>query len=193
MDNGASSYRRFLEGDDDGVVEIIKDYKDGLMLYLNNYVQNIHIAEDLMEDTFVRIVVKKPRFSGKSSFKTWLYAIGRNIAVDYVRKNAKVCEISAEEASNIIKDETDVEKEYLKDERKILLHKTLANLNTDYRTVIYLIYFENFSIAETADIIKKSYKQTENLVYRAKKSLKSKLETEGFVYEELYRNSRQRV
>ena len=67
MDNGAVSYRRFLEGDDDGFVEIIKDYKDGLMLYLNNYVQNIHIAEDLMEDTFVRIVVKKPHFSGRSS------------------------------------------------------------------------------------------------------------------------------
>ena len=185
MDNGASSYRRFLEGDDDGFVEIIKYYKDGLMLYLNSYVQNIYIAEDLMEDTFVRIVIKKPRFCGKSNFKTWLYAIGRNIAVDYVRKNAKVCEISAEEASSIIREETDVEKEYLRDERKILLHKTLANLNTDYRTVIYLIYFENFSIAETAEIIKKSYKQTENLVYRAKKTLKSQLETEGFVYEEL--------
>ena len=32
MDNGASSYRRFLEGDDNGIVEIIRDYKDGLML-----------------------------------------------------------------------------------------------------------------------------------------------------------------
>jgi RNA polymerase sigma-70 factor (ECF subfamily) len=30
MDNGASSYRRFLEGDDNGIVEIIRDYKDGL-------------------------------------------------------------------------------------------------------------------------------------------------------------------
>ena len=70
MDNGASSYRRFLDGDDKGFVEIIKVYKNGLMLYLNHYVQNIHIAEDLMEDTFVRIVTKKPHFSGKSNFKT---------------------------------------------------------------------------------------------------------------------------
>ena len=185
MDNGAVNYRRFLEGDDDGFVEIIKDYKDGLMLYLNNYVQNIHIAEDLMEDTFVRIVVKKPHFSGKSSFKTWLYAIGRNIAVDYVRKNAKISEIPAEEASDILRDETDVENEYLRDEYKITVHKTLKKLNSDYGNVLYLIYFENFSIAETAEIIKKSYKQTENLLYRAKQSLKSQLEKEDFVYEEL--------
>ena len=37
MDNGASSYRRFLDGDDEGIVEIIRDYKDGLILYLNAF------------------------------------------------------------------------------------------------------------------------------------------------------------
>ena len=47
MDNGADSYRRFLNGDDNGIVEIIRDYKDGLILFLNRYVNNIHIAEDL--------------------------------------------------------------------------------------------------------------------------------------------------
>ena len=53
MDNGASSYRRFLDGDDEGIVEIIKEYKDGLMLFINRYVDNIHIAEELTEDVFV--------------------------------------------------------------------------------------------------------------------------------------------
>lgn len=37
MDNGASSYRRFLDGDDKGIAEIVGDYKDGLILYLNGY------------------------------------------------------------------------------------------------------------------------------------------------------------
>ena len=62
MDNGASSYRRFLEGDSNGIVEIIRDYKDGLILYLNGIVQNLYVAEDLTEDTFVKLVVKKPYF-----------------------------------------------------------------------------------------------------------------------------------
>ena len=51
MDNGASSYRRFLDGDDNGFIEIIKDYKDGLILYINNFTRNIFTAEDLAEDT----------------------------------------------------------------------------------------------------------------------------------------------
>ena len=60
MDRGTESYRRFLAGEEDGLVEIIRDYKDGLILYLNSFVNNIHTAEDLAEDTFVRLAVKKP-------------------------------------------------------------------------------------------------------------------------------------
>ena len=55
MDNGASSYRRFLDGDESGIIEIIRDYKDGLILFLNGFTQNIHIAEELAEDTFVKL------------------------------------------------------------------------------------------------------------------------------------------
>ena len=93
MDNGASSYRRFLEGDDSGIVEIIRDYKDGLILFLNRYVNNIHTAEELAEDTFFRIVTRKPRFVAKYSFKTWLYTIGRNIAINHVKHFGKVASI----------------------------------------------------------------------------------------------------
>ena len=90
MDNGASSYRRFLDGDDKGLAEIVRDYKDGLILYLNGFVSNISIAEELMEETFFKIITKKPRFNPKHSFKTWLYTIGRNVVIDYLRHNSKL-------------------------------------------------------------------------------------------------------
>ena len=73
MDNGAGSYRRFLDGDDDGIVEIVRDYKDGLIFYINSYVNNIHIAEELTEDTFFKLIVKKPKYRYQYSFKAWLY------------------------------------------------------------------------------------------------------------------------
>ena len=50
MDNGACSYRRFLDGDDKGLVELVGEYKDGLILFLNGYVDNISVAEELTED-----------------------------------------------------------------------------------------------------------------------------------------------
>ena len=102
MDNGASSYRRFLEGDENGIVEIIRDYKDGLILYLNGFTLNVCIAEELMEETFVKLVVKKPKFSARYSFKTWLYTIGRNVAIDYLRRNSKSVNMTDEEMQNIL-------------------------------------------------------------------------------------------
>ena len=63
MDSSAQNYLRFLNGDESGLTELIREHKDGLILYLNSFTQNIHTAEDLMEDTFVKLVVKKPKFS----------------------------------------------------------------------------------------------------------------------------------
>ncbi len=185
MDNGASSYRRYLDGDDTGITEIIRDYKDGLTLYINGYVNNIFTAEDLMEDTFFKLASKRPRFSGKSSFKTWLYAIARNVALDYLRKNSKLASTPIEDLTNYITEETSVEKEYLIKEQKILLHRIMRELKPEYFQVLYLVYFENFTNEEIAKIMKKNKRQIENLIYRAKSTLKSELEKEGFEYEKL--------
>ena len=102
MDNGASSYRRFLAGDDKGIVEIVDEYKDGLIIYLNGYVANVFVAEELAEDTFFRLITKKPKFSGKSTFKSWLYAIGRNVAVDFIRHNSKIIDTPIEKMENYL-------------------------------------------------------------------------------------------
>ena len=185
MDNGASSYRRFLDGDDKGLAEIVRDYKDGLILYLNGFVNNVSVAEELMEETFFKIIAKKPRFTAKHSFKTWLYTIGRNVAIDYLRHNAKHADVSADDIEAYLKDERDLEKMYLTEERKIAVHKALKKLHPEYRQVLWLLYFENFSNMDAATIMKKNTRQMKNLVYRAKNALKSELDKEGFTYEEL--------
>ena len=184
MDNGASSYRRFLDGDDKGIAEIVENYKDGLILYLNSYVNNVFIAEELTEDTFFRLIIKKPRYSGKSTFKSWLYAIGRNVAVDFVRHHSRQLNTPIEDMENYLSEEQSLEQSYIKEERKIAVHKALSKLSVDYRTVLWLVFFEGLSNKEAAIVFKKNERQVRNLLYRAKQSLKSKLEDEGFVYEE---------
>ena len=185
MDTGADSYRRFLDGDRNGMVEIIRDYKDGLTLYLNGLTGNIHTAEELMEETFVKLVVKKPRFSEKYSFKTWLYTVGRNVAIDYLRKYSRVINVDSNEMKHVFVENETPEQAYIRDEDKLILHKAMRALNPDYRQVLYLAYFEDFSNVQIAHVMKKNTRQIENLIYRAKLSLKSQLNKEGFVYEKL--------
>ena len=184
MDNGASSYRRFLNGDDSGLAEIVREYKDGLILYLQSFGADLASAEDLTEDTFFRLMIKKPAFSGKSSFKSWLYAIGRHIAIDWTRKNSRITDTPVEDLENVLQDEEDLERSYIREETKILVHRALGRLQTEYRQVIWLEYFEGFSHEETRRIMNKSSRQITNLLYRAKQSLKAELLKEGLDDEE---------
>ena len=184
MDNGESSYRRFLDGDDEGIAEIVGEYKNGLILFLNSIVKNVYVAEELTEETFFRIVIKKPRFSGKSSFRSWLYAIGRNVAVDYLRHNSRTASELPEDMEAYLRDETDLEEEYIKKERKKEVREAIGKLPDDYRAVLWLVYFDGLTNEESATVMKKNLRQIRNLLYRAKQSLKSEFEKEGFVYEE---------
>lgn len=185
MNNGEVNYRRFLDGDDQGIVEIIKEYKDALILFINRYVHNISVAEDLAEDVFFCLVIKKPKFSPKHSFKTWLFTIGRNRALNALRKKSKYTALFHNNSQGLEKDRQDLENSYIKEQEKLVLHQAIQQLLPQYSEVLYLAYFELLSIPEIADVTKKSVKQVSNLLYRAKSALKEILEKEGFEYEEL--------
>ena len=86
MDNGANNYRRFIEGDKDSFTELVAEYWDGLTLYLSGFTENFAEAEEIAEETFLKIYIEKPIFSEKSSFKTWIFSVGRNTASHIIRK-----------------------------------------------------------------------------------------------------------
>ena len=183
MEKKMESYQRFLQGDEAGLVQIIREHKDGLILYLNGIVRNIDTAEELTEETFVKLVVKRPKFSGKSTFKTWLYTIARNIAMDYLRHHKM--NISMDVCAPISDELSDLERAWIGQEKKLQLHRTMEKLKPEYRQVLYLRYFEDFACKQIARIMGKTTHSTETLLYRAKLALKQKLMEEGFSYEDL--------
>ena len=111
--------------------------------------------------------------------------MGRNLAVDYLRKQKKTVNIPLGSLGETSYEEDLLEISYLQKQQKISLHKAIKNLKPDYASVIYLTYFEGFSNKETAKIMKKSLHNIETLLFRARKSLKTQLNKEDFGYEEL--------
>ncbi len=184
MVNGESSYRRFLDGDDEGLFEIVRDYRDGMLLYVNGIVGNIFIAEEVVQETFAKLIIKKPRFFGRSSFKTWLYAIARNLAVDELRQNGNF-PLPMSEIDGTLEAEESVEREYIKDEDKAILNRAIKKLSVDHAQALRLKYFEEFSNKDCARIMKRSRHAFENLLSRAKASLREELRKEGYRYEKL--------
>ena len=177
------SYQRFLAGDESGLAQIICAYKDGLILYLNGYVHDISLAEELTEETFAKLVLKRPRFSGDSAFKTWLYTIARHVAIDYLRRKKQ--NVSTEDCKELVDEQADLERTFLQQEQKLQLYEAIEQLKPEYRQVLWLYYFADFSHKEIARILGKSTHNVEMLASRARQALKTILNKEGFVYEAL--------
>ena len=183
MDAGTLCYRHYCEeGDQSAFTELVCTYGDGLLLYLNTLVGDLGAAEELTEDTFVVLGLKRPKDKGGASFKTWLYTIGRNLAIDHLRKEKRHPSSVMEDCSPAV--ET-VESRYLQNEEKQILHHAISRLKWDYRQVLWLIYFENFSQKEAATVLKKNVHAVETLVYRARNALREQLEKEGYSHERI--------
>ena len=178
-------YRRFLNGDDNGLRELIDIYHAGLTLFVNGIVQNLSDTEDIVQDTFVTLAVKKPRFGGRSSFKTWLYSIARNKACNFLKRHRARYSDKPIDEYFMLSDGTDLEKEYLRSQQDIAVHRAMRELNADYFQVLYLTYFEGQDTEGAARVMHKTKRQIGDLLYRAKKSLRDKLERAGFRYEDL--------
>lgn len=182
MDNGASSYRRFLDGDQSGFDELIDMYREPLVYFINGFLGDIEESEDVAEEAFMELIVHPHRFSFRSSFKTYLFSIARNKAVDRVRKFKKISPTPIDDID--IEDIERIEKEIFKAENAQILRDAMKKINPEYATLLRLIYFEDMTSEEAGKVLKKSKRQIANLTYRAKNSLRRAMEEEGFSYEE---------
>ena len=182
MNDENGIYERYLNGDEAALYELVDTYKTGLVFYINSIVSDIVLAEDIMLDTFAKLMIKKPRFLGRSSFKTWLYAIGRNLAIDTIKKRKTVVPLS--EAENYISGEVGLEEGYLADETRLEVRQAVKKLKSEHSQALWLVYFEGFSNSEAARIMKKTTHQFDSLLYRAKAALKREIERGGSCYDE---------
>lgn len=185
MDVGKEAYKRFLNGDKSAMAELIRNYRDGLILYLNTVTGDIGLAEELAEETFVRLGTRRPKDKGGSSFKTWLYTIARNLAIDCLRRRSKTTHVPLEDVEQSLAAEEELEELMIKDERRIAVHRALDKLNENYRQVLWLTYFEDLTAKQASEIMQKSPHAVEVMLSRAKETLRNQLRKDGFEFEDL--------
>jgi len=184
MDNGASSYRRFLDGDESAFDEIVKELFDKLVFFIDRFVHDINASEDIAIDVFSDLIVNKHRYNFKVTLKTYLFMLARSRALNYMKHRKIISFVEIDEAEKISSEQETLEELILKDEKKRIVNNAVNNLSEDMRVVIHLIYFEDLSYDEAAKVMKKNRKQVDNLLYRAKKELRIILGKDGEFYEE---------
>ena len=179
MDNGASSYRRFLDGDESAFDDIMNELFRGLVFFIDRYVQDVHAAEDLAIDVFSDLIVHRKRYNFKVTLKTYLFMLGRSRALDYIKHRKVIRFVDISEANGVADERQTLEEMVLADERKRFVNAAIAGLREDMRAAIHLVYFEGLTYDETARVMKKNRKQVDNLLYRAKKELRIILGEDG--------------
>lgn len=183
MISDETAYQRYLNGEENAADLLVEKYSNALILYINGYIKDIHESEDLMIEAFSRIFAKERPITGEGGFKAYLYKTARNLAIRHKQKHRHfflwIEELDFELQSDVLTDT-----ELLRSERDQQLYHALGNLKAEYREALYLVYFENMSYQEAAAVMVKTELQITKLVYRGKRSLKTLLEREGFVYED---------
>ncbi|MCR5418239.1 MAG: RNA polymerase sigma factor [Lachnospiraceae bacterium] len=187
METDEEIYDRFLgERNEEDLRILFNRHKESLTLFLNGFVHNIDDAEELMLDAFAEAAAGPTLFSRRSSFKTWLFSIGKNLARMSLRKAGR--EASLREA---VGDGASVE-DYgapdlfiLRSERNRRLYEAMSHLKDEYREILILLYFEDMSREEAGRVMGRSRKQIYNLAERGKKALREQLEKMGLGYGEL--------
>ena len=181
--NGASSYRRFLQGDRMALEALVYEYSDALVRFAYCYVKDSAAAEDIMEDAFAALLGRRWVFAERNNVRAYLYKIVRNKSVDYLRKHKK--QVPLADLENVLYSLDTSDKALERKERNQTLYRCMQALPTQYREVLYLAYFEGYETEVIAKITKRTKKQIYNLTARAKTSLKELLIKEGISYEDV--------
>lgn len=176
MDYGLQCYTRFLHGDETGLEDLVREYGDSLVRFAYCFLKDSAAAEDVMEDTFTTLVVKRKKFEGRAQFRTYLFRIARNKCVDHLRARKRLVPLC--DFENVLHG-ADPERDAMRSLRNETLYRCIEGLPAPYRESLLLFYFEGFSVAEISLILKKSRKQVYNLLARAKTTLKEFLSKEG--------------
>lgn len=185
MESGASSYHRFQNGDQTGLVDLVRLYRDSLLLFINGYVKNMAAAEDILEDVFADLIVKQRRLKDDGAIRAYLFQCGRNRALNVLKRQGRYPQIAIQDVEYELAEEETLEHMVFQQEQRRQLHRAMGELHPQYRETLYLLYFEEMSYEAAGTVLKKSSRQIKDLAYRARKSLRAILEREGFQYEDI--------
>ncbi|MEH7236898.1 RNA polymerase sigma factor SigX [Bacillus sp. JJ1562] len=163
--------------------ELYEKYHHDVFSFLFYMVKNRELAEDLVQEVYIRVLKSYDRFEGKSSEKTWLFSIARHVAIDSFRKQKgwkqRIMD-SFDWSSKEIKDFAPLPEEIaLQNEQVQMMYRCLDRCTTDQRMVLILRYIQSLSIAETAVALGWTESKVKTTQHRALKVLKTYMEEFG--------------
>ena len=172
---------KYLSGEEAAFSELVKKYLKPIYNFIFRFVYDRDIAEDLTQETFVKVWKNLKKYDPDKKFKTWIFTIAKNTTFDYFKKKKEIpfssfADEEGESWLENIEDENFLPDEIL--ERKNIaeeLDKILQKLPPHYRAILILYYKEEFSLHEIAEILGEPYNTVKSRHQRGLNKLKKEL------------------
>lgn len=170
----------------------MQEYGTDLLRMNFMYVKDLHIAEDITQETFIKAYCQWEKYRGEASEKTWLTRIAINLCKDVLRRQWKkklnetidfesaVTTINAQEAKSqcsggMFSEQTTVEEQFVAEERNLELMKAVQQLSPKNKEIIILYYYQELSMKEIGQALKVPQGTIAGRLRRARMQLKKNL------------------
>ena len=161
---------------------LIELYQHRLLRYLLFLTGKREVAEDLFQETWMRVLLRGGQYNGKARFDTWLFTIARNLVIDLSRKRQMA---SLDEMSEAGEDERPFEvaidgpspfEQFASREDRAEVAEVLLKLDPNYREVLMLRFHEEMSLEEIAGVTRAPLSTVKSRLYRGLAALKPEVE-----------------
>lgn len=150
---------RFIKGDQSCFEVLIKRHKNKVFAYINLYIRDQALAEDLFQDTFLKVIqsVKGGKYYDNGKFISWVMRIAHNLIIDHFRRTKQMNTVSNDDYESDLFNNKNLADETVEDEmikRQILkdIRKMISHLPDDQREVVIMRHYAGLSFKEIADL-----------------------------------------
>ena len=175
---------RLIAGHDEALDDLMARHATPVFHFLCRLLNNEDDANDLAQETFVRVFRARETFRTTEKFSAWLFTIAANLARNQFRWRARHPNVSLETetdagetplANVVSSDAPGPSETVLAAERAAAVRNAVGQLPEDLREAIVLFEWEEHSMAEVASILDTTPKAIESRLYRARKILRERL------------------
>lgn len=175
--------KKIKKGDRDAFAELVELYKDKVYQVSYRMLGNAQEAEDVAQETFLRVYANLSSYDPSYKFSTWIYRIATNLSIDQLRKRKQVYSLDKQVEGTEGLDWHDrladpgpnPEQKILTGELQGQVQEAIQGLTPKYRSILILRYLEDLSLNEISEVLKLPVSTIKTRIHRGREALKKKL------------------
>jgi len=167
--------------------ELVDLYQQKIFHLAYRMVGNSHEAEDVVQETFLRVYTNLHRYDPSQKFSTWIYRIGTNLCIDHLRKRKRKHKISLD-ANLYDSDQADgydllptdereqPDHQLILSETKRQIREAIDHMPDQYKTIVILRYLHDMSLQEISEVVDMPVTTIKTRLHRGREYLRGKIE-----------------